>query len=387
MDESERTLLLQLARHEGWPAVSIYLPTHRAGADARQDPIRLKNLLAQASAELKRGGMRAPDAEALLARAQEVQRDASVWREGSDGFALFVADSIFETHRTPRPLPERVRVGSRFHLRPLIGALRPAFSFYVLALSQNRVRLFEGTEKSIRELDAEGVPQGLADALKYDDYERQVQFHSRTPAAAAGRGRRNAVFHGHGGSSENQKSDLFRYFRHVDVALKELVPADGRLLLAGVDYLVPIYHEANTHAHLLDLVIAGNPDNAASHDIHAEALALLEPRLDAGAREALEAFSASEARGTGSGDLREILPAALEGRIDTLIVADEDTVWGTYDSATGSVTVRPDPGRDDVDLLDRAVAATLSQGGAVQVLSAHELRRVAGSEAAAVFRY
>lgn len=387
MDEREQTLLLELARHDGWPAVSIYLPTHRTGADTRQDPIRLKNLLARASTELKAGGMRLPDAEAFLVRAQEFRRDASVWREGCDGLALFVADDMFETLRTSQPLPERIRIGSRFHLRPLIGALRPTYSFYVLALSQNRVRLFEGTAKDIRELDAEGVPQGLADALKYDDYEKQVQFHSRTPAAAAGRGRRNAIFHGHGGTSENLKSDLFRYFRQVDAALKELVPADGQLLLAGVDYLVPIYHEANTHANLLDLVITGNSDNTSAHEIHAEALTLLEPRLGAGVREALEVFSASQARGSGSGDLRDVLSAALEGRIDTLIVADEDTVWGAYDEESGSVTVRPDPGWGDLDLLDLAVAATLSHGGTVHVLSAREVRQATGSEAAAVFRY
>lgn len=387
MDERDRETLNRLARHDGWPAISVYLPVHRAGAETQQDPIRLKNLLGRASEMLVTGGMRSPEADALLADAWKLQRDPAFWREGFDGLALFIGPGVFETVRTSRTLPERLRVGTRFLVRPLMPALAPDLRFYVLALSQNRVRLLEGTTEEVRELDPTGVPQGLADALKYDDYEAQVQFHSRTPAGAAGRGRRAAVFHGHGGSGETAKDDLFRYFRLVDGGLKELLAPDVPLLLAGVEYLFPIYREANTHARLLPEFIRGNPDEQPAREIHAEALELLEPHLQHDLERAVAAYGEGRGDDTSSGDLRQIVPAAVEGRIDTLIVGDEDTAWGSYDSAAGHMTVRSEPDNGDIDLLDHAATATLLHGGTVHVLPAEEVRAATGSDAAAVFRY
>jgi hypothetical protein len=386
MDERDRETLKRLARHDGWPAVSIYLPVHRAGSETQQDPIRLKNLLIQAGEALVKGGVRAPDAEESLGDAWDLQRDPSFWREGFDGLALFIAAGTFEAFRTTRRLPEHLRVGQKFLLRPLMRALSPDLSFFVLALSKNHVRLFQGTPDEVHELDPEGVPQGLAEALKYDDYETHVQFHSRTPAGAAGRGRRSAMFHGHS-PGENHKDNLLRYFRMVDAGLKELLPADVPLLLAGVDYLLPIYREANTYAHLLDEEITGNPDESPAHEIHAEALALLEPHLSAGVQRAVETFTEGRGSDTASADLRRIVPAALEGRIDTLIVGDQDTAWGMYDTTSDHMTVRSHPDNGDIDLLDHAAAATLLHGGTVHVLPAEQVRKATGSDAAAVFRY
>lgn len=387
MDERDRETLTRLAKHDVWPAISVYLPVHRAGAQTQQDPIRLKNLLVEATEALVSGGMRKPDADTLLDGAWRLQRDPAFWREGFDGLALFIGPGVFETVRTSRRLPERLRVGSRFLVRPLMPALEPELRFYVLALSKKHVRLLEGTAEEVHELDPSGIPQGLADALKYDDYETQVQFHSRTPAAAAGRGRRSAVFHGHGGTGETLKEDLFRYFRLVDTGLKELLDPDVPLLLAGVDYLLPIYREASTHARLLDEAIRGNPDEQPAREIHAEALELLEPHLQRDLDLAVEAYAEGRSTDTASGDLRRIVPAAVEGRIDTLIVSDADTAWGSYDSAAGHMTVRSEPDNGDIDLLDHAAAATLLHGGTVHVLSAEEVRAATGSDAAAVFRY
>lgn len=387
MDTHDRETLNGLARHEGWPAISIYLPVHRTGPDAQQDPIRLKNLLTSAAESLAGASMRTPEVDKLLASAWGIQRDPGFWREGFDGLAIFIGPEVFEVIRTSRSLPERMRVGPHFMLRPLLAALAPDMRFYVLGLSKKHVRLFEGTAEEIHEVDPEGIPQGLAEALKYDDYEKQVQFHSRTPAAAAGRGRRSAVFHGHGGTGETLKGDLFRYFRIVDGALKELLPADVPLVLAGVDYLLPIYREANTHASLLEEAITGNPDEEPAHVIHAQALELIEPLMSSGLRRAVSAFNEGRAGEHASADLRLIVPAAIEGRVDTLIVTDAETAWGSYDEKAGHMTLRSEPHNGDLDLLDRAAAQTLLHGGTVHVLGSEEARAATGTDAAALLRY
>ena len=389
MDVLERSSLEELAGHDGWPAVSVYLPAHRAGNETVQDPLRLKNLLKKAEDGLVARGMRAPDAAAMLKPARDLQADGAFWREGFDGLAIFLTPDTSRVFKTSRSFPEYMRLSSRFIVRPLISALAPDLRFFILALSKNRVRILEGTAETVRELEPTGIPQGLSDALKYDDYESHVQFHSRTPAVASGHGRRAAIFHGHGGSADTAKEDLLRYFRQVDRGLQELLGEKSvPLLLAGVDYLLPIYREASSYPLLVDAGITGNPDEARPETMHSEALELLEPHLYRDIDAAMSAFAERREGQGASADLHAIVPAALEGRVDTLLVADSGNVWGSYDPSTDSMTVRTEPVNGDVDLLDRAAAETLLHGGRVHILSAEEIRSMTGGgEAAAILRY
>ena len=57
--------LEELVTMEVQPAISIYLPTHVAGREGRQDPIRLKNLIS-AAAERLGASHRLPKINALL---------------------------------------------------------------------------------------------------------------------------------------------------------------------------------------------------------------------------------------------------------------------------------------------------------------------------------
>ena len=53
MDVVRRRDLQRLALGRQGPCVSVFLPTHRAGREVEQAPIRLKNLLRQATDALK----------------------------------------------------------------------------------------------------------------------------------------------------------------------------------------------------------------------------------------------------------------------------------------------------------------------------------------------
>jgi hypothetical protein len=56
-----RSDLDELVAMDARPAVSIYLPTHIAGREIRQDPIRLKNLLSSAAETARRHMAQAGD--------------------------------------------------------------------------------------------------------------------------------------------------------------------------------------------------------------------------------------------------------------------------------------------------------------------------------------
>jgi hypothetical protein len=160
--------------------VSIFLHTHRAGAQTQQDPIRLKNLLREAEGRLLAKGLRASEADELLTPARELLDDSVFWQHQSDGLAIFLSPGVFRYYRLPLNFEDLVVVADLYHLKPLLPLLTGDGQFYVLALSQNEVKLLQGTRHSVSEVELEDAPESLADTLRYDDQEKQLQSHTGT---------------------------------------------------------------------------------------------------------------------------------------------------------------------------------------------------------------
>ena len=166
------------------PCVSIYMPTHRLPTENQQDRTRLKNLIRQAQESLQTYGLRPAEAESFLEPVTNLLGTISFWKDKRDGLALFIAPGMFRLYQLPARFEPLVVVAHRFHLKPLLVFLG-GNEFFVLALSQNEVRLFEGSRMGLSAIDdLEGVPKSLADALKYDELIKQQQF--RTGIGAGG---------------------------------------------------------------------------------------------------------------------------------------------------------------------------------------------------------
>jgi hypothetical protein len=72
----------ELLASEAQPAVSLYLPTHVAGPEIRQDALRLKNLPAQ-TAERLHAEWRRSEIDSFLAPADSIVVDDDFWRQTS----------------------------------------------------------------------------------------------------------------------------------------------------------------------------------------------------------------------------------------------------------------------------------------------------------------
>lgn len=380
-----------LAKENDRYCVSLYMPTHRAGADTQQDPIRLKELLRKAEQELIKLGIRAPEAKERLAPAAELLQMHDFWQFQSDGLALFISPNTLQHFRLPYRFDEYVNVNNRFFIKPLIPLLTGDGRFYVLALSQSKVRLLMGTRYSVDEVyldNIKGLPRNLAEALKYDQIQEQRHQHDFA-GEPTGKWGRTTIFHGQGGSAaDNAKVNIRRFFRMVDEGLHEILRnEDAPLVLAGVEYLHPIYREANTYPHLVEGAIEGNPDDLKPEELHARAWKIVEPLFEAPREQALEAFRqlAGEKSERVSDDLRSIVPAAFYGRVCTLFVTPTTQLWGKFDPATDNIQIHGERQKGDEDLFDLAVVQTVLNNGNV---FAYDPKLLATrSPAAAVFRY
>ena len=367
------------------PCVSIYLPTHRRGPEVEQDPIRLKNSLRKAERLLSDGGMRSLEVNRLLGPARKLLESSQFWRHQSDGLAIFLSSDEFRHYELPYHFDEVVVVTDRFHVKPLLPILTDEARFYVLAISQNQVRLLQGSAFSVSEMNLDGVASSLAETLDPDRNQSHLQFYTGT--SSRGGGRRDAIFHGMGGGEEDHKKDIQKFFSQVDRGIAELLKDDpGPLVLAGVDYLLSLYREVSRYPHLVDTGIPGNPEDESAEDLHRQAWGMVEPRLKEARSKTWQRFNAlrNSASRLADDDVTQVIPSAMNGRIDALFVADHVRQWGTIDSGRNEVVIHDKEQTGDYDLLDLAAVYTLSKGGVVYTMPD---RQANGASVAAIYRY
>ncbi|MDM9379770.1 hypothetical protein QUB80_03530 [Chlorogloeopsis sp. ULAP01] len=363
--------------------VSIYMPTYKMSTETLQNPIRFKNLIREAEEKLVESGLRPQDVRDLLQPAQELD-EYEFWQHQSDGLAMFISNNFFSYYCVPVDFQELVVVTDRFHLKPLISLLTGDGLFYILALSQNQVRLFQSTRYSVSEVELENVPTSIAEALKYDDPEKSLQFHTGT--SQGGGGDRAAIFHGHGAGNDDRKDNLLRYFRKIDDGLQELLKNQrSPLVLAGVDYLLPIYKQANSYPNLIDEGIAGNPDELKAEELHSQAWQIVQPYFEEAQQEAIASYQALLGTGKTASSIQEVVTAAYYQRVESLFVPVGQQKWGHFNPSTNRVQVHPEQETGDEDLMDFAALHTLLNGGTVFAVSPEQ---VPGDKPiAAILRY
>jgi hypothetical protein len=388
MEILTRENIQTLIEEQSTPQISIYLPTHKAGAEVQQNTIRLKNALAQAEEQLVERGMRRAEAQELLEPASNLVSDHDFWMHQSDGLAIFLSPDIWASFRLPLDFEEQVIVSELFHLTPLLPILSRDGRFFILTLSQGNVRLLQGTPYSVGEVDEDSMPESLAEALRWDDPERRVQWHSQTGTAVdSGQrrpggggqprvvsGDRQAMFHGQGSDEDDAKEEIRRYFQRVDRGLMELLDKEGwPVVLSGVDYLLPMYREISDYPRLMEQGIEGSPKDQGARELHGEAWEIVEPYFERERREAAALYERSAHTEQTTHDTEEIVSAAYFERVSVLFVDRKAHQWGTFDPQSNRVERHAEKEAGDIDLLDLAAVHTYLNSGTVYAVTKDQL--------------
>lgn len=355
----------------------------------QQDQLRIRRLIREAES-LVRGKtqLHSAQVEDLLEPLRTLLDDKWFWQHASDGLAIFRSAQVFRPLRLPSSFREQIVVSDHFYLKPLLSVLTSEGHFYILALSHNAVRLLACTQDSASELKLpKQVPTSLAEFLGGEERENELQSHSSASFGTVGKGGRHpTIFHGQGVGTDDEKDDTLRYFQHIDRGLHELLKDQTvPLVLAGVEYLFPIYQQANSYPHLLEQGITGNPDKLKAETIRGKAWAIVEPVVSQARLEAAAYYRDFADTEQTSSNISEIVPAAYYGRVASLFIALDQEQWGTFDPATDTLQVHEQAQAGDEDLLDLAATQTLLHDGLVYVVEQTSMPDEA--PLAAVFRY
>lgn len=359
------------------PYTSIYFATSKNPAELSPASIHLKNAIAAVEERFIDRGHSASEARAYLSPLRRALSGEEFLRSHPTGFAFFLSSGDLSIFRMNRPPEHSVWLGDHFRMLPIVGDLTEAACFYLLAVSANEVTLYYGDDDDLQPVAVDGLPRGLADTMSLNPSTPLIQ----TMNTAHG-----ATFHGQGAHIDHHKIDLRRYFRVVDEALRPILKdGDRPLLFAGVEYLFPIYREANSYAHLLPNRLCGNPERMGTEELRLRAAEV----LIAVRRKQLELdiarFDDSVGGHKTCSKLATIIQDAQNGVVDTLFVAAGEELWGRFDEASGSIAYTQAEDPLACDLYDLAAHHTWTHGGKVHVVAPDDVPQ--GATIAALLRY
>jgi hypothetical protein len=391
MDLFNREQLRQLAQHQNEICISIYMPTLKHESGWAQNPTRLKNLVRDARDQLRDAGHTDGEIEDLLASVKRRFDDTAFWRNLSDGLAVFVTPESTEFYRLPLAFDEVSIVGTRFHLKPLFPIIATNNRFYLLTLSQNDVRLFQGTHEGISEVSSDTIPADIVEAIQqYEDPEEQLQYH--TTGNKNGTGGTTVTYHGHGDAEDASREpadELKRFFHKVDDGVMDRLSEENvPLVLAGVREYLPLYADINSYPHLIDdEIVRGNPEPHSDAELHERAWEIVEPIFMEEQESALKQFDQLfyQDDGLASDAFHEIIPGCAFSRVDTLFVPIGQYRWGHFDPQSNTVSLSEERQSGDEDLLDYAAVNAYLNGATVYALRPENMP--GGRAIAATFRY
>lgn len=331
--------------------VSVYLAIEPGEHDRRAPDARLRGLIQRADEQLERRGMDPRLRGAVLEPLRRFAADADFARHRNLCVALFArwgdapGDEAPAAGMTTIPLPwtrpDEVVVGPDFHLKPLLPMLALDRRFGILALSKSNVRLLSATPFNWTAVPLEALP-----------IEAQAELDSR-PAADAET------------TDEARMALIVADPRRIAIAVKAALGDDPAPVVLVADPHVA-GHFAK-HAQLPGLhpaVLHLNPFALTEAELHGKVVELMQPDLQSELDGVLEQVEArlSTAEATVAIRLEEILAAASEGRVDSVVVAEDEALWGRFEPGQ-SLAVHGRSGPDDEDLLNQAAVLTLRNGG------------------------
>jgi hypothetical protein len=373
MDIIDRATLLELIEADPQIAVSIYMPLHSAeGSAARQDPVRLKNLLSDAEDQLRALDADLREAEELLAPLRAQAETSAFWKQDGAALAAFLAPGFKRTFFVGTALPEKLSVDTRFHVAPLIPALAQSGRFYVLQLSENNNRLILCEGDKIAAVELAGAPASLNDSMMLEDRENQLQMHS---AGSPQSGLAAGAFHGGGNWNDYEKEQIPLYVKQINDAIVTMLSEDqAPLLVATEERMFAFYKSASTYPNFVAQPLLGSFEDFTPQAIAQQAWPLAEPHVVAGAQQKLARMRQVAGTEKGVMDPVQVVAAAVNGRIDTLFIDPQGELWGSFDPSTQAIEVHKQVKETaSTDLLELAVRETLSTSGLVLTLEGDPL--------------
>ena len=296
---------------------------------------------------------------------------------------VFRSPDVFRVTWIEEPLKSRAEIGPHFYIRPLLPDLTRARTFYLLALSQKNVRLLRCSYRTAEEVLFPSHTPTSFDVYMNTAKPDHVSDNRASPGPSMGSSK--GVMFTTSSEREDKDEHLAHFFRLVDRGVNELLRGQTEpLVLVAVERELSLYRDHNTYLHLAKEAVQGAPNSLKSGEMHARVIdALLrchEQKID----EALAQYNHKVGAGA-SNRMKDVVTAAHDGRVLTLLISDSLERTGVFDESTHTVKGKETGGSEDEDLINDAAVQTILHAGQVFVVANGKMPN--GAPLAAIFRF
>ena len=334
------------------PLASVYLPLDREFPDSKQNAPRVEQAAATLERRLGEAGLPSAEAEDRASRLLSVETDVRILDAPVSGLAIFLDAESLHAYTLALLVDSRVTVGDHFTLRPLLREAARDQRYRLLALSVNRVALYDGSARGLRPSGGKGLPESMAAALDL------------APDPVTLRPRGETLSHDRAGGAARREEDLRHFLRAVAKALEGLADPAVPLVLAAVASEQGDFRAIAKLPGLIPVGVVCNPDYLSPEDLHARAWPLVEAAADREEASAGAAFERARNRGKGLDLLDDVVAAATAGRVRRLWLEARKRVPGGIDATTGRIVTAGSP---DEDVLEALASIVLARSGEVIV--------------------
>lgn len=368
-----REAIVELSQVRSDACISLLMSTASSGARSRQGAARFKNLLHKAEFALSRNLVRKGRVEMLLKPARTILGDTPFWSHQTEGLAAYLEGGTIRLYQLTFPVTDRVVVGKRFHVRPLLRtAVRE--DFYILSLNLNGAQLLQCGEQGVREFVPRDFPESLSEAMS-------VQTSDQPSGSLPEVHHRQYM-----GMEENRKAAMEPWLRSLARAVESFLGREGHpLILAGVDYVVAEYRKQDRYPHTLNEAIIGSTKRKSHQDLADVGRRMLEECSEKQLQELIERYRSGLNSGRSVAGLQACLRAAAAGTVEHLLVAEGVTSWGSLSADSLKVSPLGQEQPEAEELFERACLDTLRNGGHVSLLSPLSFSN--GDQITAILRY
>lgn len=349
------------------PCVSIYLAGHQAGSGSGPWSVRLRTMIDEINAVLKKRFVASSDRADLLEPLRSLLADPDIGKGHNGGLAVFRSPRAFTVFRLPSELPEGCFIEQRFMLLPLIGMLNGRERFFLLNLALHSVKLMECLHGEYLEVTLPpGTPTHIDEFTALD-----IEDHRLTNASSAGPGMGGTPgTFGTKTTLEKRYLHLHDYCRAIDRGLHPLlIEKDIPLVVAGAEAEVTAYLAVQTYSNCLDKMLAvGQHSGWSENEMIDASRTMLRQWTNDPERKALADFERLANLRRTSTELENILRSSWHGRVWHLFLTDGDQPRGDIDRMLGRVPESGEMGTALENLINAAAVETLRHRGNVWML-------------------
>lgn len=361
----------KLADTHGLHCVSIYLPMHKDGKEQNERLAQaiLKQCIRKVHTDLAHHEMDTQEIKNYLKPIKALLTDIELWRNPSDGLAIFLDKKGMNYFTLPIPFEIKTMVSDHFYLMPLLPLYHEDDEYYLLELSQDYVKLYEANKYGYHDIYIEDfAPAQLEEAVGFDFKPKLYHLRSGVNKQVSG------IYYGVGEGKDDLKKELHNFFRAIDKGINKVIEnKKAPLILACADPLFGFYKEANTYPNLLENYISGDSEFKNKTKLYQESWKLAQPYFEKIKETKLLQYKELYHTPKTSYQISEIVPAAINGKIDTLFVQNGADEFGVFNKLTNKLQLRKKTDLNNASLADLSAVNTFLQGGKVFFLNPEEM--------------